>query len=176
MLAIPAACGGWFYQSFRSWQIVFDVDWRERVLLIALVGVLPAWYGLAVLAGLLEISRWAPYAIRRRRLRRGGCWQCGYPIDPQRPRLCTECGRIPTDLPEHRYPTIRGVLVAAILVAAAVVPAALLGDLYVTTEDLRFVEEVRRQGGQQAYYRDRAWPNQDLALVFNPPHGFHVND
>lgn len=176
MLAIPAAWGGWIYQSFRSWEIVFDVDWRDRVLLIALTGVLPAWYAFAVLGLILEFARWVRHRLLHRRVRLGGCWRCGYSADPQRPDCCTECGCVPGALPAYRPPGVRTVLIAAMLVAAAVVPAALLGDLYITAEDFRFIEEVRRQGGRHANYRDRAWPNANSALVFNPPSDFHATD
>lgn len=176
LIAVPAAFGGFTYMFIRAWAFILDMEMWRTLLLIAMFGIVPALIASTILIALAEIGRWARFLIWRRRVDGARCWRCRYPRQDVQPASCPECGTNPSRLSEYRYPSVREVASVVLLGVAAVVLVGLLVDLYISTEDLRFIEEVRRQGGQSAHYRDRAWPNQGFGLVYNPPYGFHVND
>lgn len=176
LLAVPAAFGGFTYMYIRAWSFILDMEMWRTLVGIGMFGVVPAFVASTILIALVEIGRWARFTVWRRRVEGARCWRCRYPRQEPQLEACPECGANPSRLPEYRYPPIREVASVVLLGVAAVVLAGLLVDLYVSNEDLRFIEEVRRQGGQFAHYRDRAWPNQGFGLVYNPPYGFHVND
>lgn len=174
MLTIPAAFGFLLYGYCRAWQFMPEPRGvPSAILVLAIVPGIFAGLGLWCIA---ELCRAGHAALLRCRVRRGLCWQCGYSQADLAATVCSECGAHPSSPPAHRHLSAGTIALAGGMGLAAIVPGALLAELSITAEDRRFMDEVRRQGGQHAHYRDRAWPHQGFGLVYNPPYGFHVND
>lgn len=173
-LTVPAAASFFVYGYGRAWTFMPPLD--SMLLGMGLTGVLLALFVAAPFVAAWDLSWDVVLDSRRRRARRGLCWRCKYDQTNAPADLCAECGANTSTVPTMRCPRPATVFILLALGAAASAMGALVAELHVTAEDARFIEHIRSTGGQQWVSQDRAWPYQSFSTVYNPPHGFHVND
>lgn len=173
-LTVPAAAGFVVYGYGRAWTFMPPLG--NMLLGMGLTGVLLALFVAAPFVAAWDLISDAVLDARRRRARRGLCWRCKYDQTNAPTGTCAECGAEASTVPTVRCPRPATVFILLALGAAASAMGALVAELHVTAEDARFIERVRSTGGQQWDSQDRAWPYQGFSTVYNPPHGFHVND
>jgi len=75
-------------------------------------------------------------------------------------------------LPERRRPSMRWF--GAIFLGAAA--GAALGEILLSIDDLRFVDEVEVRGRATSYSRPRPWPYENSGVLYDPDRGFWAND